>query len=156
MSYALQVGDPAPEFNGKDQNGKKIRSEDLLGRVYVIYFYPMDSTPGCTKQACNLRDNIPNFDSLDVTVIGVSPDGQRSHEKFTAKHKLNFTLLTDEDKTICKKFDVWRSKSFMWIKFKGVERSTFIVDAKGVIRWIERPVKVKDHEKRILEALKTL
>lgn len=156
MTYKINVGDKVPFFEGQDQKGTVVSSSALLGHSYVIYFYPKDDTPGCTKEACSIRDQKKQIDLLNARVIGISPDGQVSHEKFITKYNLNFTLLSDEDHSICKAFDVWQPKSFLGIKSMGVERSTFVVDAKGIIRWIERPVKVDKHELRILEALKAL
>lgn len=134
-----------PAFKAKDQTDHVFLSEDLLGGPIVIYFYPKDETPGCTKQACSFRDHIETMDEMDAIIIGISPDSPFSHEAFIQNHDLNFTLLSDESKEVCQKFDVLRDHQ--------LERTTFIVDAQGIIRWIERPVNVEKHSERVLKAL---
>lgn len=156
MQYKINVGDRIPRFKAKDQEGFEYTEEDLLGGPTVIYFYPKDDTPGCTKEACSFRDHLPNFDTLSVVVLGVSPDHANSHQAFIQKHKLNFTLLCDEHLDLAKKFDVLREKVIEGKKTHTFERTTFVVDAQGVIRWIERPVAVDKHVERVLEALKPL
>lgn len=153
MTYQLNIGDKIPNFTSMDQEGNRIQAADLLGSPFVIYFYPMDDTPGCTKEACAFRDHQKSLQDLDCRVIGVSPDGVLSHKNFMEKHNLNFTLLCDEQHEMCKKFDVLRTEeNGSGIKPK-LERTTFIIDAKGIIRWIERPVTVEGHVNRVIEAL---
>lgn len=151
MAYQLNIGDKVPAFTSTDQEGNRINAADLLGSPLVIYFYPMDDTPGCTKEACAFRDHQKSLQDLDCRVIGISPDGVQSHQNFIGKHNLNFTLLSDEQHEVCKKFDVLRASE------EGgkpkIERTTFIVDAKGIIRWIERPVTLEGHVDRVIEAL---
>lgn len=144
----MQIGDKMPVFKSKDQMGHVFLSDDLLGGPAVIYFYPKDNTPGCTREACDFRDHIEDFDQIDAVVIGISPDSPSSHEKFIEKHDLNFTLLSDESLEVCRKFGVINDQSLV--------RTTFIVDATGTIRWIESPVKVEDHVKRVKEALQEI
>lgn len=125
MSYKIQVGDALPDFAASDQEGNEISSEDFLGSPVVLYFYPKDDTPGCTKEACSFRDNMTDLEAFDVTVIGVSPDNQASHQKFEEKHELNFTLLSDEKQELCNKFGVIQEKQMAGKSYMGVERSTF-------------------------------
>lgn len=149
MTYKVNVGDTIPAFKIKDRDGYDLTDDDLIGNPVVIYFYPKDDTPGCTKEACTFRDNMPNFEALDVLVLGVSPDNAESHEKFTKKHDLNFSLLSDENSELCRKFDIGRG-------LLGIERTTFVIDGEGIIRWIERPVNVSGHVERVLEALEKM
>lgn len=149
MTYSVNVGDTIPAFKNIDKYNEELTDEDLIGNPVVIYFYPKDDTPGCTKEACSIRDNIKRLEALDVIVIGVSPDNEESHEKFAEKYNLNFTLLADKKLDLCKKFDV---KSGML----GIERTTFVIDEEGIIRWIERPVSVSGHVDRIIEALEEI
>lgn len=155
MTFKINTGDQVPSFEGQDGEGKKISSKSLLGKTYVIYFYPKDDTPGCTKEACYFRDNMPHFDQLNIPVIGISPDTHESHLKFKTKYGLNFTLLSDPDHKICEAFDVWQEKDNFGKKYLGVLRSTFIIDEKGKISWIERPVQVEGHAERILQILRS-
>lgn len=149
MKYKVNVGDPIPAFKVKDNEGYELTENDLLGSPLVIYFYPKDDTPGCTKEACSFRDTMDQFDALDVLVIGISPDKKDSHEKFTKKFDLNFTLLTDENQLLSKSFGVPQGPS-------GLERTTFVIDGDGIIRWIERPVDVNGHVERVMEALQEI
>ncbi len=154
MTYKLNVGDRMPIFKAKDASGHVFSSEDLMGGPVVIYFYPKDDTPGCTKEACSFRDNLDDFDDFDAIVIGISPDGTHSHESFIEKHNLNFTLLSDESLDVCRKFDVMREKEVEGKMAPHVERTTFVIDARGIIRWIERPVNVEVHTERVLKILR--
>lgn len=151
MKYKINIGDGIPTFKAIDQEGEEILSEDLMGSPIVIYFYPKDDTPGCTVEACSFRDNIPKFDYQDTLVIGISPDGQASHVKFSEKHELNFTLIPDETLALCRKFDVVRGENPV-----KIERTTFVVDSEGIVRWIERPVTVEGHVARVLKAVAAL
>lgn len=143
-----------PRFSTKDQEGETIDNDDLIGGPVVLYFYPKDDTPGCTTEACSFRDNMSRIEDMDVLVLGVSPDTPQSHQKFIQKHNLNFTLLSDENKEMAKKFDVLRSVTGPnGETTQKIERTTFVMDANGEIRWIERPVKVEGHVDRVIEAL---
>lgn len=148
MAYKLNIGDHLPSFKIKDNEGYELTDEELIGSPVVIYFYPKDDTPGCTTEACSFRDHMPKMDSLDALVIGVSPDSVDSHQNFIEKHDLNFTLLSDDKKELCRKFDV--------LKDNSVERSTFVIDSEGIVRWIERPVNVSGHVERVLAALQSI
>ncbi|MBA2728811.1 MAG: peroxiredoxin [Parachlamydiaceae bacterium] len=155
MKYALNIGDKAPEFKGEDQNGKAISLENMKGKMFVIYFYPMDDTPGCALEACSFRDNLAGLQNLGIDVVGVSPDNSQSHEKFSLKHKLNFSLIPDESLEICRKYDIYRTKDEGGKTVQKLERTTFIVGPQGQILWAERPVNVEGHLERVLDALKT-
>ena len=150
MSNIADVGEEIPYFSIKDYEGIELESEDLIGSPFILYFYPKDDTPGCTKEACAFRDSMDMFDDAEVTVIGVSPDSAESHAKFIEKHKLNFTLLCDEDMSLAKKFGAVQEKG------SGILRSTFLIDSAGIIRWLERPVNVEGHAERVIEAIKDL
>ena len=152
----IEEGKKAPAFKLKDQNGKTISLNDFNGQNVVLYFYPKDDTSGCTKEACNFRDDLPKFGKLDAVILGVSPDSVESHKKFAAKYKLPFTLLSDEEKNVIKKYDVWKEKSMYGRKYMGVERSTFIIDKKGKIRKLFRKVKVYKHNDEVMNAIKEI
>lgn len=156
MAEKLNIGEQAPAFEGHDAEGRIISSKSLSGHPYVLYFYPKDDTLGCTTQACSLRDRKVDIDSYQAALIGVSPDNAQSHQKFISKYILNFTLLTDENHKICESFGVWQEKMSYGKKSMGVIRTTFIIDGKGFIRWMESPVKVEGHAERVLEALKKI
>lgn len=147
----LKVGDKAPNFNGIDQNGKSIELSQLAGKKVVLYFYPKDSTPGCTAQACDLRDNYQMLLSKGYTVLGVSADSQKSHQKFIEKHNLPFPLIADTEKEIIKAFGVWGPKKFMGRTFDGIHRTTFIIDEQGMIEEIIDKVKTKEHASQIVK-----
>ena len=149
----LKVGDKAPDFNTTDQNGEAIFLGYFAGSKLVIYFYPKDSTPGCTTQACNLRDNYEMLLSKGYKVLGVSADSAKSHLKFIEKHELPFPLLMDEDKKIINDFGVWGEKKFMGKIYDGIHRTTFVIDEKGVIEEIIEKVKTKEHTAQILGEL---
>ena len=152
----VEEGKKAPAFSLKDQDGKKVSLNELKGKNIVLYFYPKDNTSGCTKEACNFRDEFPKFGKLKAVILGVSPDSVESHKRFAAKYDLPFTLLSDEDKTVVEKYGVWQEKSMYGRKYMGVVRSTFIIDKEGKIRKIFRKVKVADHNKEVMEALKEI
>jgi len=153
---ALEVGDRAPAFKLKNQDGDIISLSDLKGKPVVLYFYPKDDTPGCTKEACNFRDEFPKFGKLKAEIIGISTDSVDSHKKFADKYKLPFNLLADEKKEIVEKYGVWKEKNMYGRKYMGIERTTFIIDANGKISKIFPKVKVDDHNKEIMDALKEL
>ncbi|NNL21225.1 MAG: thioredoxin-dependent thiol peroxidase [Ignavibacteriaceae bacterium] len=140
----------------KNQDSKDISLNDFKGNNIVLYFYPKDNTSGCTKEACNFRDEFPKFRNLNAVILGVSPDSVESHLKFKDKNNLPFDLLSDEKKEVLKKYGVWKEKSMYGRKYMGVERTTFIIDKKGKIAKIFPKVKVDKHNKELIEALKEL
>jgi len=148
----LKPGDKAPDFKGKDENGKEINLTDFKGNKLVIYFYPKDSTPGCTSQACNLRDNYDVLLSKGYKVVGVSADSEKSHQKFIEKNNLPFPLIADTEKEILKAFGVWGPKKFMGKTYDGIHRTTFVIDEKGVIEEVIEKVNTKDHVAQIIPA----
>lgn len=150
----IELGKKAPDFSLLNQDGKKISLKDYLGKKVVLYFYPKDDTSGCTKEACNFRDEFPKFTKTKAVILGVSPDSVKSHKKFAEKYDLNFDLLADEEKKVVEKYGVWKEKSMYGRKYMGVERTTFIIDEKGKIKSIFNKVKVDGHNKEVLEALK--
>lgn len=152
----LKVGQKAPQFTLPDQDGKKVSLKDYLGKVVALYFYPKDMTSGCTKEACDFRDEFPNFKKLKVEVIGISKDSIKSHQNFIAKHNLPFTLLSDEEIKVVDKYGVWKEKSMYGRKYMGIERTTFLIDEDGKILKIYPKVKVNGHVENILNDLKEL
>ncbi len=154
MGYQINVGDAIPTFRAMDQEGEVITDEDLLGTPAVLYFYPKDDTPGCTKEACSFRDNIRRLSDYDVILLGISPDSASSHQKFIEKQHLNFSLICDEKLELCKKFGVIKEMDVKGEKKIGVERSTFYIDRDGIIQWIERPVNIEGHVDRVIEVAK--
>ena len=149
---SLKEGDKAPFFKGINQDGKEITSEDFKGKKLVLYFYPKDNTPGCTAEACSLRDGRDTLRRMGFEVVGVSPDSEKSHQGFIAKQGLNFTLLADTDKKIAEAYGVWGEKKFMGRTFMGILRTTFVIDEQGVIEKIFDKVRTKDHFEQIVEA----
>jgi peroxiredoxin Q/BCP len=148
----LKEGSTAPAFKTKDANGKTISLKDLRGQKVVLYFYPKDDTPGCTKEACSFRDSFSQFKKKGIAVLGVSPDKEASHQKFVTKYKLPFTLLADTDKSIAEAYGVWGEKKFMGRTYMGVHRTTFLIDEKGKIKKIFEKVKPEDHASEVLQA----
>ena len=149
----LEVGETAPSFEGVNQNNEKISSDDYLGSKWVIYFYPKDNTPGCTAQACSLRDGYDALRNHGIKVLGVSADGVKSHDKFASKFDLPFALLADEDKEVINQFGVWGPKKFMGREYEGIHRVSFVIDEKGVITHVIQKPKTKDHANEILGLL---
>ena len=149
----LEVGDTAPSFEGVNQNNEKISSDDYVGSKWVIYFYPKDNTPGCTAQACSLRDGYDALRNHGIKVLGVSADGVKSHDKFASQFDLPFALLADEDKEVINKFGVWGPKKFMGREYEGIHRVSFVIDEKGVITHVIQKPKTKDHANEILGLL---
>jgi len=149
----LQQGDTAPDFSAPDQNGVVRSLGEYRGRKLVLYFYPKDMTSGCTREACDFRDNMERLAGAGVAVIGVSPDSVALHARFVAKESLHFPLLSDEDKSICQAYGVWKEKSMYGRKYMGVERTTFIIDENGIIGRVYAKVKVPGHVTEILDAL---
>ncbi|BDC98977.1 thioredoxin-dependent thiol peroxidase [Persicobacter psychrovividus] len=148
---SLNIGEQAPAFEGKDQNGNLIKLEDFKGKKVVLYFYPKDNTPGCTAQACNLRDNYEALQQQGYQVIGVSTDGETSHQKFIAKHELPFPLIADEDKKVHELYGTWAEKKNYGRTYMGTVRTTFIIDEEGKLEEIIEKVKTKEHTAQILK-----
>lgn len=146
----LKIGTKAPEFSAPNQNGEVKSLSDFAGKKLVLYFYPKDDTPGCTKQACNLRDNYNQLINAGYQVIGVSPDNEAKHQKFIAKYDLPFDLLADTDQTICNAYGVWVEKSMYGRQYMGVARTTFVIDENGLIQEIIEKVKVAEHTEQIM------
>lgn len=149
----LETGQPAPDFTLPTDNNGSITLSALRGQKIVLYFYPKDNTPGCTTQACDLRDNIADFNDVNVTIIGISKDSAASHTKFKAKYNLNFALASDENGTTCEDYGVWVEKSMYGKRYMGIERSTFLIDENGIITHIWRKVSPKDHIASLKDAL---
>ncbi len=148
----LKEGDKAPAFKGLDQNKKKVALADYKGKKVVLYFYPQDSTPTCTIQACNLRDNYLLLKQNGFEIIGVSPDDAKSHKKFEAKNSLPFTMIADTDHTILEQYGVWGEKQMFGNKYMGVHRTTFLIDEKGKIKKVFLKPKSKSHAEEIINA----
>jgi len=150
----LRPGDTAPAFTLPDGTGSEVSLDDFRGKSVVLYFYPRDSTPGCTIEACDFRDNLSRVRRLGAVVLGVSADSVKSHAKFSAAHDLTFPLLSDENREVCGAYGAWQQKSFMGRKFMGIVRSTFIIDGRGKIVKIFSPVKVAGHVDAVIDVLK--
>jgi len=146
----LKIGDKAPDFEEKNQNGERVKLKDYSGKKVVLFFYPKASTPGCTMQAKNLRDNYVEFTNKGYDVIGVSADSEKRQLNFSLKNELPYNLLTDEEKNIIKAYGVWGPKKFMGREYDGIHRTTFIIDEKGKIENIITKVKTKVHSEQIL------
>jgi peroxiredoxin Q/BCP len=144
----LKVGDFVPEFVLASDKGE-VKSSDLLGKRYVLYFYPKDDTSGCTVEACSFRDNLPKFESINVPVYGVSADDLKAHAKFSAKHGLNFTLLSDPDHTMIEAFGAWVEKSMYGRKYMGIQRSTFVIARNGQVEQVWEKVKPDGHAEAV-------
>lgn len=149
MSH-LKVGDKAPQITGNDQHGKTVSLSDFKGKKLVLYFYPKDDTPGCTAEACNLRDNYAAIKKAGYEILGVSPDDEKKHTKFITKFELPFSLLADVDKKTSEAYGVWIEKSMYGRKYMGVNRMTFIIDESGTIERIIEKVDTKNHTDQIL------
>ncbi len=153
MSFP-KIGNKAPAFTLKNQLGEVVKLSELKGKKVVLYFYPKAMTPGCTTQACALRDVQAEYDSVNAVVLGVSPDAPERLKKFEDKHELNFTLLSDEDHAIAEKYGVWGLKKFMGREFMGILRTTFIIDEEGRLSHIMDKVKTKTHHDDVMVILK--
>ena len=147
----LEVGDQLPEFEGLNQDGKMIKSETLKGKKLVVFFYPKASTPGCTAEVCNIRDNFSVLKKKGFRVIGVSADSVKRQKNFHTKNELNYDLISDESHDIIDKFGVWQLKKFMGREFMGIVRTTFVFDENGICTQVIDKVKTKDHAAQILE-----
>ena len=152
----VEIGKAAPDFTMATDGGGKVSLSKLTGKPVVLYFYPKDNTSGCTTEACDFRDAMADFGKLKAAVIGVSKDSAKSHDGFKAKQKLNFTLASDEDGKVCAAYGAWIEKSMYGRKYMGIDRSTYLIDAKGIVRQIWRKVKVPGHVDEVLAALKAL
>jgi peroxiredoxin Q/BCP len=149
----LKAGDVAPDFDLKDTDGKRVKLSDLKGKDVVLYFYPKDDTPGCTKESCGFRDDISLFKARSAVVLGVSLDDQESHRRFTDKYSLNFPLLCDTDAKVSKTYGVYGEKNNYGKKYWGINRTTFIIDKEGKIKHVFSKVQVDTHSKDVLEVL---
>ncbi len=153
---SVEIGKAAPAFTMPTDGNGKVSLAALKGKPVILYFYPKDDTTGCTKQACGFRDALPDFSKIDATIIGVSKDSVASHDKFKAKYELPFTLASDTDTGVAEKYGVWVEKSMYGRKYMGLERSTFLIDGKGIVRGIWRKVKVPGHVEEVLKAVQAL
>ncbi|MDG1841693.1 MAG: thioredoxin-dependent thiol peroxidase [Crocinitomicaceae bacterium] len=151
--HFLKIGDTAPDFSGLDQNGSTVRLSDFSGKTLVLYFYPKDNTPGCTVQACNLRDNFSELVKQNISVLGVSADSMQKHQKFIDKYALPFPLIADENHELLKNYGVWGLKKFMGREYDGIHRTTFIINKEGIIDEIIKKPKTKFHAQEILDFL---
>lgn len=151
---ALNIGDKIPDILGKNQDGELIKSSDYIGEKLVLYFYPKDNTPGCTAEACSLRDNFADLRKAGYQILGVSVDDEKSHKKFIEKQQLPFALIADTDKQLVEAFGVWGEKTMAGRKYMGIFRTTFLIDENGIIEKIIGPkeIKTKDHAEQILES----
>ena len=147
----LKEGNKAPDFRLKDQEGKTVTLSDFKGKYVTLYFYPKDDTSGCTAEACNFRDEFPKFKNINAVILGVSPDSVESHQRFVKKLDLPFRLLSDEKKEVLDKYGVWKEKNVYGRKYRGVERTTFIIGPDGNIKKIFPKVKVANHHKEVLQ-----
>ena len=156
MGDWIEPGQTAPAFTLTADDGSKVRLADLQGRPVVLYFYPKDDTPGCTREACAFRDQQAGLKKLGATVLGVSADSVESHQNFRDKHRLNFLLLADRDHKVAEKYGAWREKNLYGKKSMGIQRSTFLVDAAGKVVKVWKSVKVDGHDQQVLDALTEL
>lgn len=147
----LKIGDKAPDFTSKDQNGHIISLNDYKGKKLVLFFYPKASTPGCTVEACNLRDNYERFQSLGYEILGVSADSEKRQSNFKNKYNFPYSLLADENKSVINAFGVWGPKKFMGREYDGIHRTTFVIDENGMIEDVITKVKTKEHTSQILK-----
>ena len=152
----LQVGDKVPQFAANNEKGELITSESLIGKKYILFFYPKDDSPGCTKEACSIRDNYRFLSRKGFEIFGVSPDNEKKHQKFIDKYEFQYSLLADTEKKMINDFGLWGPKKFMGREIVGVHRTTFIINEQGIIEQILTKIKTKEHGKEILEALDTV
>jgi peroxiredoxin Q/BCP len=149
----LKISDKAPDFELKDTNGDLVKLSDFKGKYVVLYFYPKDDTPGCTAEACSIRDNFSELKKKGVIILGVSKDDEKSHKKFTEKYQLPFQLLSDPEAEVCTKYNCYGKKKFMGREYIGIIRKTFLIDKQGKIKHIFEKVDTKNHAKEILGQL---
>jgi len=152
----LERGTPAPDFELPDDTGTPCNLSDFRGKPVILYFYPKDDTPGCTKEACNFRDDYSAYQNTSVIILGVSADSPESHAKFKAKFQLPFPLLADEDHAVCDAFGVWGPKKFMGKSYEGILRTTFLIDADGTVAHVFENVRPAEHSAEVLEAIRSL
>jgi peroxiredoxin Q/BCP len=150
MAITLQAGDKAPAFKAKNENGETVSLADYKGKKLVLYFYPKDDTPGCTAEACDLRDNYKLFQKQGYEILGVSPDNEAKHQKFIAKYELPFSLLADTDNVVATAYGTWGEKSMYGKKYMGILRTTFVIDEKGKIEKVIEKVDTKKHTAQLL------
>lgn len=150
------IGKAAPAFTLETDAGTTVSLKDFKGKTVVLYFYPKDDTSGCTTEACEFRDLMPRFTNGSAVILGISPDSVKSHQKFKAKYELPFTLLADTEKTVAEAYGVWKEKSMYGKKYMGVERTTFVIDAKGVLRQVFEKVKPAGHAEEVAGAIAAL
>ena len=153
---SLTIGDKAPDFTLPTDGNGTVALKAQRGKSVIVYFYPKDDTSGCTKEACGFRDAMPDFSKIDATIIGISKDSVRAHDKFKQKYALPFTLASDESGEVCEKYGVWVQKSMYGRKYMGIERTTVLIDDKGVIRGLWPKVKIDGHVGEVLAAAKAL
>ncbi|QDS89701.1 Putative peroxiredoxin bcp [Rosistilla ulvae] len=156
MTDWIEAGQKAPAFYLASDEGDKVRLSSLKGSPVVLYFYPKDDTPGCTKEACAFRDRSEEIKALGATVLGVSPDDTASHAKFRSKYELNFPLLADPDHKVAEAYGAWREKNMYGKKSMGIQRSTFVIDAEGKVAKVWKRVKVDGHDQHVIDAIKAL
>ena len=152
----VQLGKQAPDFSRPTDGGRECKLFDFKGKNLILYFYPKDDTPGCTTEAQGFRDAMPAFAKAGAAVVGVSKDTVKKHDRFKAKHDLNFTLISDEDGSLCEAYGVWVEKNLYGRKYMGIERSTFLIDGDGKVAEIWRKVRVKGHVDKVLDAVQAL
>jgi peroxiredoxin Q/BCP len=153
VTRMIETGEPAPDFTLPNQDGEDVALRDLRGRRVVLYFYPKADTPGCTTQACGIRDRGDEYDAAGATVLGVSPDPIKAVKKFHDGQSLNFTLLADEDHAVCEQYGVWVEKSMYGKTYWGAQRATFLIDEEGVVRHVIPKASPKTHDDEVLAAL---
>ena len=150
----LHIGDKAPDFKLKDQDGKEHSLSSYSGKSVLLYFYPKDDTPGCTTEACGMRDNFSAFEKLGMVILGVSADSAKSHQKFSKKYKLPFPILSDEEKEVVRMYGVWGKKKFMGREYDGIQRTSFLINGSGNIEKIYEDVKPARHAKEVIDDFK--
>jgi peroxiredoxin Q/BCP len=155
-SMSVEAGDKAPDFTLPADGGGTVSLKALRGKPVVLYFYPKDDTSGCTAEACAFRDSLPDFSKVKAEVIGISRDSVASHDKFKKKYQLPFPLASDQDGKVCQDYGIWVEKSMYGRKYRGIERSTFLIDGKGVVRKVWHKVKVPGHAEEVLEAARAI
>lgn len=152
----LEVGSAAPDFSLPDQNDNQLSLSSLKGKWVVLYFYPKDLTPGCTTEACNFQESLPDFSNIDAVILGVSKDSVKQHKKFADKNNLEFSLLSDEHGTVCEDYSTWVKKSMYGKEYMGINRSTYLIDPEGKIAKVYPKVKPKEHHSEVLNDLHEL
>ncbi len=149
----LKAGDVAPEFELQSDSGDTVRLSDLRGKKVILYFYPKDDTPGCTREACEFRDRMPDIEREGALILGISPDNVKSHQKFKSKHELPFTLLADPDHAVAESYGAWGEKKMYGKVYEGILRTTYLIDEQGKIEQVFEKVKPKGHSQQVLSAL---